>query len=154
MKRLALNRPSINRSKEFQFSEELRLTSPSGQKLEYVAGLYYSFENLKKAITFGFDGTNPISRLSIFTGGTRQDAVVTQDAHVINVAPYAEFKFHFNDQLALTLGGRYMVETKHVYTDHSALTWAYGAPYNVHPSKRWTAFTQPPADAETATSPG
>ncbi|HZZ37062.1 MAG TPA: TonB-dependent receptor [Caulobacteraceae bacterium] len=137
----ALNKPSINASREFQFSEELRLTSPSGQRLEYVGGLYYSFENLKKSITFGFDGTNPISRLSAFTGGTRQDAVVSQVAHVINVAPYAEFKFHFSDQLALTLGGRYMVETKHVSTDHSALTWAYGAPYNVHPSKRWSAFT-------------
>ena len=150
---LSLNNPSVNASREFQFSEELRLTSPSGQRIEYVAGLYYSFENLKKAITFGFDGTNTNSRLALLTGGTfnpltgvvtpgvRQDAVVTGDAHVISVAPYAEFKIHLNDVLALTLGGRYTVEKKNGYTDHTAQTWAYGAPFDVQFDHQWTAFT-------------
>jgi iron complex outermembrane receptor protein len=138
---LPLNRPSINRSKEFQFSEELRLTSPSGQKLEYVTGLYYSFENLKKAITFGFNGTIPQSRLSIFTAGTRQDAVVTGDNHVLSVAPYAELKYHITDQLALTAGGRYTYEKKKGYTNHSARTVFYGAPFDVNFEKTWKKFT-------------
>jgi iron complex outermembrane receptor protein len=138
---LALNRPSINRSKEFQFSEELRLTSPSGQKLEYVGGLYYSFENLKKSITFGFDGTIPQSRLSLFTAGQRQNAVVSGDNHVLSVAPYAELKYHVTDQLALTVGGRYTYERKKGYTNHNARTWAYGAPFNVEFEKTWKKFT-------------
>ncbi|HEX7761021.1 MAG TPA: TonB-dependent receptor [Caulobacteraceae bacterium] len=160
---LALNKPSVNASREFQFSQEFRLTSPTGERIEYVAGLYYSFENLRKAITFGFDGTNINSRLALSTGGSynavtgvvtpgvRQDAVVTGDAHVMNVAPYAEFKIHLNDVLALTLGGRYTVEKKSAYTDHSAATWAYGPAYNVpnattiaagfNMDKQWTAFT-------------
>jgi iron complex outermembrane receptor protein len=138
---LALNRPSINRSKEFQFSQELRLTSPSGKRIEYIAGLYYSFENLKKAITFGFNGTIPQSRLSGFTGGARQDAVVVGDNHVLSIAPYAEVKFHATDQIALTVGGRYTYEKKKGYTNHSALTWAYGAPFAVKFDKSWTKFT-------------
>jgi iron complex outermembrane receptor protein len=138
---LALNRPSINRSKEFQFSQELRLTSPSGQRIEYITGLYYSFENLKKAITFGFNGTIPTSRLSVFTGGTRQDAVVTGDAHVISFAPYADVKFHATDQLALTVGARYSIEKKNGYTNHNARTVFYGAPFNVEFDHKWSKFT-------------
>ena len=138
---LPLNNPSINRSKEFQFSQELRLTSPSGKRFEYIAGLYYSFENLKKSITFGFDGTIPQSRLSGFTGGTRQDAVVTGDNHVLSIAPYAELKFHATDQIALTVGGRYTYEKKKGYTNHSARTWAYGAPFDVDFDETWSKFT-------------
>lgn len=138
---LALNRPSINRSKEFQFSQELRLTSPSGQKLEYIAGLYYSFENLKKAITFGFNGTIPQSRLSIFTAGQRQDAVVTGDNHVLTLAPYAELKYHITDQLALTAGGRYTYEKKKGYTSHDRRTVFYGAPFDVQFEESWSKFT-------------
>jgi iron complex outermembrane recepter protein len=138
---LPLNNPSINRSKEFQFSQELRLTSPSGKRIEYITGLYYSFENLKKAITFGFNGTIPQSRLSIFTAGTRQDAVVTGDVHVLSFAPYAEAKFHATDMLAITLGGRYTIERKSGYTNHDRRTWAYGAPFDVKFRKTWKKFT-------------
>jgi len=137
----ALNRPSINRSKEFQFSQELRLTSPSGKRLEYIAGLYYSFENLKKAITFGFNGTIPQSRLSLLTAGARQDAVVVGDNHVLSVAPYAEFKFHLNDQIAVTAGGRYTYEKKAGYTNHGARTAFYGAPFAVKFDETWKKFT-------------
>ena len=66
---LPTNNDSINASKEFAFSEELRLTSRTGQRLEYIAGFYYSFENLKKGITFGFNGTDPTYFLSALTGG-------------------------------------------------------------------------------------
>ncbi len=138
---LPLNNPSINRSKEFQFSEELRLTSPTGKRLEYIAGLYYSFENLKKAITFGFNGTIPQSRLSVLTGGVRQDAVVVGDNHVLSVAPYAELKFHLTDQIALTAGGRYTYEKKEGYTNHSARTAFYGAPFAVQFDETWKKFT-------------
>ncbi|WP_082765705.1 MULTISPECIES: TonB-dependent receptor [unclassified Phenylobacterium] len=138
---LALNRPSINRSNEWQFSQELRLTSPAGRKLEYITGVYYSFENLKKAITFGFNGTIPQSRLSIFTAGQRQDAVVVGDNHVLSIAPYAELKYHITDQLAFTAGGRYTYEKKKGYTNHTARTWAYGAPFDVQFEKSWKKFT-------------
>ncbi|WP_332770285.1 TonB-dependent receptor [Phenylobacterium sp.] len=138
---LLRNTNSINASKEFQFSEEIRLTSPSGERLEYVAGLYYSFENLRKRISFGFNGTTPGSFLGVLTGGTLQNETVTGDAHVESVAPFAEGKFHFNDQFALTVGARYTIEHKNGYTRHANGSVFYGAPFDVKFSKTWKSFT-------------
>lgn len=138
---LPANNNSINASREFQFSEELRLTSPGGKRLEYVAGLYYSFENLRKSISFGFNGTIPNLYLGLLTKGTLQNETVTGDAHVMSLAPYAEAKFHFNDQVALTVGGRYTVEDKNGYTRHANGSVFYGAPFDVKFSHRWTSFT-------------
>lgn len=138
---LPMNNNSINDSEEFQFSQEFRLTSPSGQRLEYVAGLYYSFENLKKSISFGFNGTVPGQILGAFTGGKLQSEVVTGDAHVTTVAPFAEGKFHVNDQVALTVGARYTIEDKNGYTRHANGSVFYGAPFDVNFSHKWESFT-------------
>ena len=138
---LPANNNSINASREFQFSEELRLTSPSGKRLEYVAGLYYSFENLRKAISFGFNGTIPNLFLGALTKGTLQNETVTGDAHVMSVAPYAEAKFHVTDQVALTVGGRYTVEDKTGFTHHLNGSVFYGAPFDVHFDHSWSSFT-------------
>jgi iron complex outermembrane receptor protein len=132
---------SINASREFAFSEEVRFTSPSGHKLEYLGGIYYSFENLKKSITFGFNGTDPTYFLSLLTGGALDNQIAVGDAHVMNVAPYAEAKYHFTDQIALTLGGRYTVEDKNGYTDHVGSSPFYGAAFDASFSHEWTAFT-------------
>ena len=138
---LPANNNSINASREFQFSEELRLTSPGGKRLEYVAGLYYSFENLKKSISFGFNGTIPNLFLGSLTKGTLQNETVTGDAHVVSVAPYAEAKFHVTDQVALTVGGRYTVEDKSGYTHHLNGSVFYGAPFDVQFDHSWSSFT-------------
>jgi iron complex outermembrane receptor protein len=138
---LPANNNSINASREFQFSEELRLTSPGGRRLEYVTGLYYSFENLKKAITFGFNGTLPGYYLGTLTGGTVANQTAVGDAHVTSVAPYAEGKFHFTDQLALTFGARYSVEKKDGYTTHIGSSPFYGAAYSAQFAHTWTSFT-------------
>ena len=133
---------SINASNEWQFSEEVRLTSNSGQKIEYVTGLYYSFENLRKQIAFNFDGTDPTSQLSVLTGGAVQHQIVTGDAHVITLAPFGEAKWHITDAWSLTLGARYTYEEKHAYTDHNGSSAFYGAGFNANGLKRsWTAFT-------------
>jgi iron complex outermembrane receptor protein len=138
---LPMNNHSVNASREFQFSEELRLTSPSGKRLEYVAGLYYSFENLRKSISFGFNGTVPGQFLGVLTGGKLQNETVTGDAHVLSVAPFAEAKFHITDQIALTAGARYTVEDKDGYTKHANGSVFYGAPFDVNFSHTWSAFT-------------
>jgi iron complex outermembrane receptor protein len=138
---LPANNNSVNDSREYQFSEEVRLTSPSGQRLEYIAGLYYSFENLRKAITFGFNGTIPGYFLGVLTKGTLANQTVIGDAHVDSIAPYAEGKFHFTDQIALTVGGRYSVEHKSGYTDHIGSSPFYGAAFNAQFSHTWSRFT-------------
>ncbi len=139
---LPANNNSINASREFEFSQEFRLTSPSGRRLEYVAGLYYGFENLKKAITFGFNGTLPGSFLGVLTAGALQNQTAVGDAHVLTVAPFAEGKFHFTDQVALTVGGRVTYEDKKNYTDHIGASAFYGAAFNAEGMEHeWTAFT-------------
>ncbi|CAN7307989.1 TonB-dependent receptor [Phenylobacterium sp. LjRoot225] len=138
---LPMNSNSINESKEFQFSQEFRLTSPSGRRFEYVAGLYYGFENLKKSITFGFNGTVPGQFLGVLTGGRLQNETVTGDAHVMTIAPFAEGKFHVTDQLALTLGARYTLEEKNGYTRHANGSVFYGAPFDVHFRETWRRLT-------------
>ena len=140
---LPTNNNSINDSNEYQFSEELRLTSPSGQKLEYVTGLYYSFENIKKAITFGFNGTDPLYYLNTLTGGLLDNQTAVGDAHVTNIAPYAEGKYHYTDEIALTVGARYTFEHKQGYTNHIGASPFYGAafPTPVNFSHDWAAIT-------------
>src|SRR5207244_936047 len=56
-------------------------------------------------------------------------------------APYGEFKFHFTDQFALTVGARYTIEDKKNYTRHANGSVFYGAPFDVHAQHRWNAFT-------------
>jgi iron complex outermembrane receptor protein len=138
---LPTNNNSVNASKEFAFSEELRLTSPTGQRFEYVAGLYYSFENLKKGITFGFNGTDPTTFLSLLTGGALDNQTALGDVHVQNIAPYAEGKLHITDQIALTVGGRYTVEAKNGYTNHIGSSPFYGPAFDTTFGHTWTAFT-------------
>jgi iron complex outermembrane receptor protein len=150
---LLANTNSVNASKEFQFSQEFRLTSPGGQKLEYVAGFYYSFENLRKQISFGFNGTLPGSFLGVLTKGTLQNEIVTGDAHVNSIAPFAEAKYHFTDQLALTVGARYTIEDKNGYTRHANGSVFYGAPFDVKFSHTWKSFT-PRAILEYTIQPG
>jgi iron complex outermembrane receptor protein len=150
---LPANTNSVNASREFQFSQEFRLTSPSGEKLEYVAGFYYSFENLRKAITFGFNGTIPGSYLGVLTKGALQNETVTGDAHVNSLAPFAEAKYHVTDQLAVTVGARYTVEDKSGYTRHANGSVFYGAPFDVSFSHTWSSFT-PRAIVEYTIQPG
>jgi iron complex outermembrane receptor protein len=138
---LTTNSNSINASKEFAFSEELRFTSPSGRRFEYVSGVYYSFENLKKGISFDFNGTNPADFLSRLTGGAADAQTALGDAHVMNVAPFAEAKFHVTNQIALTAGGRYTIEDKNGYTNHIGSSPFYGAAFDTTFSHQWTSFT-------------
>jgi iron complex outermembrane receptor protein len=159
---LPMNNRSVNQSKEFQFSQEVRFTSPSDQRFTYVAGAYYSFENIYKLISFGFNGTVPGSRLGAMHcgvqptffgcppagtayGPTNFGPLLNQDArgsnHVKSYAGFAEGKYAVTDQLHVTFGGRFTVENKDGYTAHDGFSLFYGNPYDVKFAKRWTSFT-------------
>jgi len=161
---LPANDKSVNESKEFQFSQEIRFASPSNKRFTYVVGAYYSFENIYKRIMFGFNGTIPGSRLGAmhcgaapargFVGcpvapavygptnfGPRFDANVAGSNHVKSYAVFAEGKYALTDQLNLTLGARYTIEDKAGYTRHDAFTLFYGNPFDVKFKKDWSAFT-------------
>jgi iron complex outermembrane receptor protein len=139
---LPLNTNSLNASRENQYSQELRVTSQGSTKLEYVGGVYASYENLQKQIDFGFNGTIPGSRLGTLTGGRLQEQTVIGISKVTSVAAFLEGKYHFDDAWALTLGGRYTIEHKTGSTDHIGSSAFYGAAYSVRDLRdTWRAFT-------------
>lgn len=135
------NPRSLNQSNEFQFSQEFRLTSPGGTRFDWVAGAYYSFENLRKEIHFTFNGTDPVYLLNTFTGGAAQVQDVIGDDHVTSLAVFGEGKFKVTDALSVTLGGRYTYEGKEGYTNHIGASAFYGAAYAVTMEDSWTSFT-------------
>jgi iron complex outermembrane receptor protein len=137
---LALNKPSLNASEEWQFSQELRLASPSGQTVEYIVGAYYSHESLFKLISLNFQGDNPNSFLSVLTRGQVQNQNVFGDSIVDSFAVFGEAKWHITDELSLTAGARYTVEDKGGYTTHLGTSAFYGAGFHVELDDSWNSF--------------
>jgi iron complex outermembrane receptor protein len=92
-------------------SQELRIASPAKARLEYVAGLYYSYQYSTThtpvsigdglAAIFGIpDGFESFDlRSNVKTGG---------------YAAFANASYHFNSSWTLTAGGRYTWEKKHL----------------------------------------
>jgi iron complex outermembrane recepter protein len=136
-----LNYPSVNSNKEHAFTQEFRIVSPSGQKFEYVAGLYYTYEDLEKSISYGFNGTIFASFISVLTKGVLQHQTVSQDDHTSSPAAYAEGTYHFTDKLSLIVGGRYTDEIKDGYTNHIGTSAFYGPTFYANWDHSWSAFT-------------
>ncbi len=129
-----------------QFSQELRVASPTGQRLEYVAGLYYfkmtTDQTTDQAGTFG---VFPLPRLNR-----------TIDNHVVtkSQAIFGQATFHATDKLRLLLGGRYTKDSVSLDFDQYAqpgflpigpavafsdtvkednVSWRVGAQYEITP---------------------
>lgn len=139
-------------SEEFeQFSQEFRLSSPGGEKLEYIVGAYFqtSEHNYSDALNvnatsvlvpllnanpalapfaplFGALGIAGAGVLFADTAGPRQAKV---DADIYSA--FAQLSFHMSDKLTLQVGGRLTKEKKDGFRiltitnlDGSALTGA------------------------------
>ena len=90
--------PSQNRLDANQFTEELQASGKAlGDRLSYIAGLYYFREH-------GRDIQN-----SILSGATRQnDGEGTNKSY----SAYAQFGYKLRDNLNLTVGGRYTIDNR------------------------------------------
>lgn len=90
-------------------SQELRLASPSGEKLEYVVGLYYSRQksDTHTPVMIG-DGLADIFGIPYGWQSFDQRADVTTDGY----AAFANASYHPTDRWTATLGGRYTYEEK------------------------------------------
>jgi iron complex outermembrane receptor protein len=87
-----------------QISEEVRLASPTGSRLDYVIGVYYLHQHYSLRNAEGgalFDVYPPIPQ-------TTQYASQNDDS----VAGFGQLDYHVTDRLTLTAGGRYNYETK------------------------------------------
>lgn len=90
-------------------SQELRFASPSGEKLDYVIGLYYSNqESDTHTPVFIGDGLADIFGIPYGWQSFDQRARVTTDGY----AAFANVTYHFAERWAATVGGRYTYEQK------------------------------------------
>lgn len=119
-------------STQKQFSQELRLASPTDQKLEYVLGLYYFWQYIKSdnVNTYGADAYNFLSPGTTFGGygalGTAAMNGLTDVQHTEprtnSYSTFGQSTLHVTDDLSLTGGLRYTYEKKHV----GFLEYGYG----------------------------
>lgn len=113
---VATNLLSINASAEHlnNVSQELRLTSPSGGKLEYVLGLYYFHSSV--AANGGQDGSlgNPLFEALGLTLGQKYDTKATEASY----AGFGQATYHLTDKARFIFGGRIDHEDVQAETTH------------------------------------
>ncbi len=110
-----------------QFSQEIRITSPTGGFFEYLAGAYYEESNLEfdRRVTIDTSlggqlvGVLGIDNISTFLTGGAYTADQIARTHIYDLdsdsfALFAQGTFNLRDDLRLTLGLRYTEETKDV----------------------------------------
>lgn len=96
-----------NQSEDFsQFSQEIRISSPASDTLEYIAGVYYQDNELEATDEVFFGKDLPIAPV---IGGS-WDRLYRQESKVWSV--FAQFDWHISDTLNLTVGARYSDEDK------------------------------------------
>jgi|TARA_B100002003_G_scaffold146783_2_gene135881 outer membrane receptor protein involved in Fe transport len=99
-----------NQGEEYeQFSQEIRLTSPGGEKVDYIVGLYYHNSDLTVTDEVFFGSTFLLSPFAPLAD-SNTDRLYTQDATLWSV--FAQADINFTDALTLTLGARYNQEDK------------------------------------------
>ena len=91
-----------------QFTQELRITSPSEGRFSYIAGLFYFNSDWNSAETQIYDTPLAIPPGTIFQGGFRND--FTQKTETIS--GFLSTTYKFADTVRLNAGIRYTDETK------------------------------------------
>jgi iron complex outermembrane receptor protein len=98
-----------------QFSQELRLTSPSGHKLEYTAGLYYFYQkaDLTQEVSFDKDAAKwyfGAAAPSALLNGLDTFSYLNPSTN--SYAAYGQATWHVTPTTSLTGGLRYTYEIK------------------------------------------
>lgn len=120
-----------------QFTQELRIQSPTGHSLDYMAGFFYlsshwnSLENQEWQVP-GFPPAGPPGPGQLFNGPFANHFIQDQKAY----SAFASGTYHFTDQFRLAGGLRYTRETKNVVFGRTA-----EAPFTV-----WNQIANPPFD--------
>jgi iron complex outermembrane receptor protein len=126
-----------------QFSQEIRIASPQGQTVEYVAGLYYYWQDVDSFT----------SQVFSVPGVVRLGRDATPSFETTNVAAFANATVSVTDAFRLIAGGRYTYEkldgdftrvvtpgTDGVFTPDIAFefdtdadepSWRFGAQYDI-----------------------
>lgn len=119
-----------------QVSQEFRLTSNSGEKLDWLLGAFYMQENVDRAErlvgSFGPPLDDPLTTL------LNGDMAFTQDVETTSYAVFGQIDYAFNEQWSVSIGSRYTYDKKEVTqglvnyedpaNDAAVLSAAFGVP--------------------------
>jgi outer membrane receptor protein involved in Fe transport len=97
-----------------KFSQEIRLTSPSNQPLEWIGGLYYTRENTSFAQTLTDIDTTTGQGFAAFPTSILSAPLVNPPTAFHDYAGYLTLTYHFSPKFDLEAGGRYTSETTDV----------------------------------------
>lgn len=141
------NDHKVDVSKEDQFSQELRLTSPTGQTFEWLMGVYYLYQNIYRSEDHGFGGP-PGSLIAYLVGGAdglangaRQYTQQNQTSNVNSFAAYAEGILHVTGWLSARAGLRYTYDHKSGNTQHTQPSRFFGGALDVDWRNHWDKIT-------------
>ena len=97
------------------FSQELRLTSNTGGRLEWVAGLYYLQEDVDRTETASVGIKVPIGN-GVYVGPNSNNTVSSdaQEAESTSYAVFGQATYQVTDALGVTLGGRWTRDEKEI----------------------------------------
>ncbi|MBK9666882.1 MAG: TonB-dependent receptor [Gammaproteobacteria bacterium] len=93
-----------------QFSQEIRLTSPGGETVDYIAGLFYQENSLDYSDIINIPANSLLRILSNSFAGVSTRRTFEQDTEVW--AAFAQATWNINEAWRLVLGGRYTQEDK------------------------------------------
>ena len=93
-----------------QFSQEIRLTSPGGETLDYIAGLYYQSNELNFNDSINVPANSLLRLLNPAFSDIRTRRFSVQDSDLW--ALFAQVTWNVNERTRLVLGARYSEEDK------------------------------------------
>lgn len=121
-----------------QFSEELRITSPSDSRLEYVAGLFYYYRNSSDYENLALGSAVPAF---FIVPGTDGATVIDGTVNDRSYAAFAHVDYHWTDALTTSAGIRYSVEPQHVRFAQTSNNFAFPGLGSTHQKRRDEALT-------------
>jgi iron complex outermembrane recepter protein len=126
-----------------QFSEELRLASPSDQRLSWVAGLYYLNSDKGRPIYGVLNILDGGAVAHVQNNGLPGTAYydASQDTHTISEAGFIDGILAVIDTFKIDLGARYTYESKHGYADLNHSNHFFGPDISGAFGNSWTSVT-------------
>jgi iron complex outermembrane recepter protein len=97
-----------------KFSQEIRLTSPSNQPLEWIGGLYYTREQTTFAQTLTDIDTTTGQGFAGFPTSVLSAPLLNPPTDFHDYAGYVTLTYHFSSRFDVEAGGRYTSETTDV----------------------------------------
>ncbi|AFV00681.1 TonB-dependent receptor [Simiduia agarivorans] len=93
-----------------QYSQEIRIASPQGETIDYIAGLFYQSSEMDFDDAIRVPTTSLLGGLSALLPGTASQRTFTQDSTLW--AGFAQATWNISTDWRLTVGGRYTAEDK------------------------------------------